>query len=36
MTTVSSANNAGYYSELILRGRPFTYIMKNKDPRIDP
>jgi len=36
MTKVSSANNAGYYTELILRGRPFICIMNNKGPRIDP
>jgi len=36
MTTVPSANNAGYYTELILRGRPLIYIMNKKGPRIDP
>jgi hypothetical protein len=36
MKTVSPANNAGYYIELILGGRPFIYIINNKGPRIDP
>jgi hypothetical protein len=36
MTLVPSANNIGSYTEFILRGRLFIYIMNNTGPRIDP
>jgi len=36
MTPVSTANNIHSDAEFILRGRPFIYIMNNRDPRIDP
>jgi hypothetical protein len=36
MTLVSLANNIGSDTEFIFRGRSFTYIMKNKGPRIEP
>ena len=35
MTLVSSANSIGSFTEFILRGRSFTYIMNNRGPRID-
>jgi hypothetical protein len=36
MRLVTTANNIGSGTEFILRGRSFTYIMNNRDPRIDP
>jgi hypothetical protein len=36
ITLVSSANKMGSGKAFIVRGRSFIYIMKSKDPKIDP